>query len=45
MCELLVGLPGIDVIGVAAPAPGWLIVHVAAREQRPCVAGAGHRRG
>ncbi len=35
MCELLVGLPGVDVIGVAAPAPGWLIVHVAAREQRP----------
>ena len=26
MCELLVGLPGVDVIGVAAPAPGWLIV-------------------
>ncbi len=35
MCELLVGLPDVDVIGVEAPAPGWLIVNVAAREERP----------
>ena len=35
MCELLVGLPDIDVIGVADPAPGRLVVVVAAREDRP----------
>jgi len=41
MCELLVGLPGVDVLGVAVPDPGWLIVHVAAREQRPNCARCG----
>ena len=35
MCELLVGLPDIDVLGVADPTPGWLVVVVAARETRP----------
>ncbi len=35
MCELLVGLPDIDVIGVADPEPGRLVVVVAAREARP----------
>jgi ribosomal protein S27AE len=35
MCELLVGLPDVDVIGVENPEPGSLIVIVAPREQRP----------
>jgi transposase len=35
MCELLVGLPDIDVVGVEATGPGSLVVVVAAREQRP----------
>lgn len=35
MCELLVGLPDIDVIGVADPEPGRLVVVVAPREDRP----------
>ena len=41
MCELLVGLPDIDVIGVADPEPGRLIVVVAAREDRPVCARCG----
>ena len=35
MCELLVGLPDVDVIGVDQPEPGELIVMVEAREVRP----------
>ncbi len=35
MCELLVGLPDVDVVGVADPEPGWLVVVVAVREERP----------
>ena len=35
MCELLVGLPGVDVVGVDDPEPGWLVVVVAVREERP----------
>ncbi len=35
MCELLVGLPDVDVIGVDQPEPGELIVMVEAREARP----------
>lgn len=35
MCELLVGLPDIDVIGVDGPEPGRLVVVVAVRESRP----------
>ena len=35
MCELLVGLPDIDVVGVEVVEPGSLVVVVAAREQRP----------
>jgi len=41
MCELLVGLPDIDVIGVADPEPGRLVVVVAAREDRPVCARCG----
>lgn len=35
MCELLVGLPDIDVLGVDDPEPGRLVVVVAVREARP----------
>lgn len=35
MCELLVGLGDVDVVGVDVPEPGWLVVVVAAREERP----------
>lgn len=35
MCELVVGLPDIDVIGVDDPGPGRLVVVVEPREQRP----------
>jgi transposase len=35
MCELLVGLPDVDVIGVDQPEPGELIVVISAREHRP----------
>ncbi len=35
MCDLLVGLPDVDVIGVDAPVPGQLVVAVEARESRP----------
>lgn len=35
MCELLVGLPDVDVLGVDDVEPGRLLVVVAAREQRP----------
>ena len=35
MCELLVGLPEIDVLGVDDPEPGRLVVFIAVREPRP----------
>ena len=35
MCELLVGLPDIDVIGVDDPEPGQLVVVIQSREPRP----------
>jgi transposase len=35
MCELLVGLSDVDIVGVDDPEPGWLVVVIAAREQRP----------
>ncbi len=35
MCELLVGLPDVDVVAVDDPVPGWLVVTVVAREARP----------
>jgi hypothetical protein len=35
MCELLVGLPDVEVVGVDAVEPGRLVVMVAAREDRP----------
>ena len=35
MCELLVGLPDIDVVGVDDPEPGRLVVVVVPREARP----------
>ena len=35
MCELLVGLPDVEVVGVDDPEPGWLVVVVAVREERP----------
>lgn len=41
MCELLVGLPDVDVLGVDVPAPGWLVVVIASREQRPVCARCG----
>jgi transposase len=38
MCELLVGLPDVEVLGVDDPEPGHVVVVVAAREDRPlCV--------
>lgn len=41
MCELLVGLPDIDVLGVDTVELGSLVVVVAAREQRPVCARCG----
>ena len=35
MCELLVGLPAVEVLGVAQPEPGRLIVMIEPRESRP----------
>lgn len=35
MCELLVGLPDVEVIGVDVPEPGCSVVVVEPREQRP----------
>ncbi len=35
MCELLVGLPDVEVVGVDQPEPGRLVVMVEPREQRP----------
>ncbi len=35
MCELLVGLPDVDVVGVDDPEPGRLVVMVEPREARP----------
>jgi len=35
MCELLVGLPDVEVIGVDDPEPGRLVVVVEPREARP----------
>jgi transposase len=35
MCELLVGLPDVDVIGVDDPVPGQLVVVIEPREPRP----------
>ena len=35
MCELLVGLPDVDVLGVDDPVAGHLVVVVAPREDRP----------
>lgn len=33
MCELLVGLPDVEVRGVDAVGPGWLVVAVAVRDR------------
>ncbi len=41
MCELLVGLPDVDVVGVDELVRGWLVVVVAVREERPSCAGCG----
>lgn len=35
MCELLVGLPDVEVLGVERPEPGSLIVMIAPVESRP----------
>jgi transposase len=35
MCELLLGLPEVDVVGVDDPGPGHLVVIVSPREERP----------
>ncbi len=41
MCELLVGLPDVEVLGVERPEPGWLVVMIAAVESRPSCARCG----
>jgi hypothetical protein len=41
MCELLVGLPDVEVLGIDSPEPGHLVVVVAAREDRPSCARCG----
>ncbi len=43
MCELLVGLPDVDVLGVEDPVAGHLVVKVAAREDRPSCGRCGTR--
>jgi transposase len=35
MCQLLVGLPDVEVLGVAQPEPGELVVMIEQREDRP----------
>jgi len=41
MCELLVGLPAVSVLGIVDEAGGPLWIHVETRAERPACAGCG----
>jgi transposase len=43
MCEVLVGLPAVDVLGVVDVPAGLLVVHIESRAERPSCRGCGSR--